>query len=103
MVTIGRASSADPGNPVTTVSAFETNGFDAAFGYESIFTDNLDIQDGTWFVTPDAINAYPVGDDNRVLLAQITTTASLYYQLNIQINENGVGGNVIQYSPIPTS
>lgn len=101
MVTIGRASSADPGNPVTAVSALETNGFDAAFGYESIFTDNLDIQDGTWFVTPDAINAYPVGDDNRVLLAQITTTASLYYQLNIQINENGVGGNVIQYSPDP--
>lgn len=99
-VTIGRAHNMDPGGAITAFSTEPASAFTVALssspgtdGYAS----NLEIVDGTWFTTPDQVNAQGQGDDFRVLLAQITCIGIPEYQLNLQMNDGGVGGTVLQY------
>ncbi|MGB0423105.1 MAG: DUF7619 domain-containing protein, partial [Flavobacteriales bacterium] len=58
---------------------------------------NLEIQDGTWFALPTALNAYGVGENNRVLLGQFTTDGIFSYKINIQVLDGGVGGDQYFY------
>ena len=100
MVTIGRASSGDPGGSVTAVSVLPSNTVvDDAFGaaLPSQFNTDLVMLDGTWFSTPDQVNTNGVGPNFRVLLAQITTTGDIEYNLNIQLLDGGIGGAALKY------
>lgn len=97
MVTIGRANSADPGGAVTDVFVAGGTDFENAFGTGALPGSNLEMIDGAWFSTPDQINTYGQGVDNRVLLAQITTESLPTYALNVQVIDGGIGGQEILY------
>ena len=106
MVTIGRANAGDPGGSVTAVSVIPSNtAIDDAFGatLPSQFNADLVMLDGTWFSTPDQVNTNGVGPNFRVLLAQITTTGDIEYNLNIQLLDDGIGGTALKYVWDPAS
>jgi len=100
VVTIGRADSSDLGGGITTVSMDPSNTvWSEVFGATTtgyIDTD-LELIDGTWFSTPDVVNTVGVGEDFSVLLAQITTDGTLEYQLNVQVIDEGLGGNSLHF------
>ena len=99
MVTIGRENNAAPGGSVIAISATASVDFETAFHTSGAdaFSPALEVQDGTWFSTPDQVNTLGVGEDNRILLAQITSTGLPYYALNVQTLDGGVGGTVWNY------
>ena len=97
MITIGRANSADPGGAITAVVADPANAFADALGAAATSGADLVLTDGTWFTTPDQVNAYGTGTDFRVLLGQVTCSGDVEYQLNVQLNDGGIGGTVLQY------
>ena len=97
MVTIGRESSATPGGAITAVVADPPGAFDNALGGFATSGADLVLTDGTWFTTPDQVNALGTGPDFRVLLGQVTCSGDVEYQLNVQLNDGGVGGAVLQY------
>ncbi|MGB0138000.1 MAG: hypothetical protein ACPF83_12250, partial [Flavobacteriales bacterium] len=97
MVTIGRASSADPGGAITAVVADPVNAFADALGAAATSGVDLVLTDGTWYTSVDQVNAYGTGTDFRVLLGQVTCSGDVEYQLNIQLNDGGIGGNILQY------
>lgn len=97
MVTIGRESSAAVGGGVTYVSSVPgPTVFDESFG-DVEWAPNLNVGDGVWFSVVTEVNTYGQGDDLKVLLAQITTTAELDFKLNIQVMDGGIGGILQQY------
>lgn len=55
-------------------------------------TTNLFETDGSVFTLPTLANAYGVGANNRVLLAQLTTTGEIEYGINVSTLTGGVGG-----------
>ena len=99
MVTIGRAHSGDPGGSVSAVSTLPTTDiFEERLGpISSGFGSGLLVQDGAWFSTPDQINCYPQGPDNRILLAQVTCAGDVIYNLNVQVLDGGAGGDEVLY------
>ena len=63
---------------------------------------NLDMQDGSWFATNSAganDQGLPFGLDNRVLLAQVAIPigSTLEYCLNLQIFDEAIGANSVEY------
>ncbi len=101
-VTIGRANSLDPGGVINVAESLPgtalTDGFGAEGGSE--FDSNITMIDGSWFALMGDVNGLPTGDDNRVLLAQITTDGELGYCLNLQVFPLGVGSNAQLYTGI---
>lgn len=104
-VTIGRASSADPGG---FISAFSTLPNDSLFqthfdtgGPVDEFDANLEMQDGAWFTPIGNVNGYGIDQGGpgpyRVLLAQVTTNGILEYRLNIQMHDEGESDNALYY------
>ncbi len=63
------------------------------------FGPDLLMVDGAWFLPNDgSCNGFPVGPDNRVLIAQVTVpTGTLEYALNISMFDEGVGANQLIY------
>ena len=86
-LTIGAANSG-PG-----VTVFE-------IGYQPEITASFDTNpgvnffgnDGSVFSTPGSANTLPVGPNNRVLLAQLTTDGDISYGINISVQIGGVLG-----------
>ena len=97
MVTIGRENSATPGGAITAVVANPADAFINTLGPAAVSGADLVLTDGTWFTTPDQINALGTGPDFRVLLGQVTCSGDVEYQLNVQLNDGGIGGPVLQY------
>ena len=103
MVTIGRANSGEAGVGITAVSVLPNNTvIGDSFG-GAVAGPDLVMQDGTWFSTPDGVNTNGQSANFRVLLAQITTTQDLEYNLNIQVIDGGIGGTEIKYVWDPAS
>lgn len=99
-ITIGRANSDDPGNTITAVSSLpDGTVFDVAFtaGGDDEWDSNAVVNDGAWFTPIGGVNGYGTDDDNRVLIAQITSTEDLYYKLNLQIFNNADQEDVYFY------
>lgn len=98
-VTIGRASSGDPGGGITALLSLPVGAmFDDSFAADGPnLQTNLYMEDGVWFSTPDNANTFGQGENFTVLLAQITTTGDLQYQLNLQMLDGGVGGVPMSY------
>lgn len=98
-ITIGRANSDDPGSSISEI-ALDPNPevFIDSFsgGVEDTINPNLIVNDGIWFSAIVDVNGLGTGPDNRVLLAQITSTEDLYYKLNLQIFNDGDGLNDTQ-------
>lgn len=94
-VTIGRASSADPGATINVIESLPGTALDEGFGASggAEFDSNVTLIDGGWFALNGDVNGLGVGPDNRVLLAQITTDGELEYCLNIQVFPLGDAGN----------
>jgi hypothetical protein len=100
-LTIGRASSADPGSAVQSASSCpNASALSTSFNTSPTGQD-LNLCDGAVFVITGNTNGFPVGPLNRVLLAQITMPAAnaLEYKLNLQIFDEGigVGANQLRY------
>lgn len=102
MVTIGRASDADPGQAtaIATIAPSSTV-LNEAMGVSVPGTDEFDstvtITDGSWFTFPGDVNSVGSGVDNRILVAQITAAAEPEYQLNCQVLDGGIGGAQLLY------
>ena len=87
----GLAGAADPsivGDSVIT-PFFLTN--------ESPGLEVNDLIGGSWFVLSDASNGLP-DEDLRVLIMQVTTTGSIFGNLNYQVFEGGLGENDVNVS-----
>jgi len=73
-------------------------------GYETSFGNGIgsdfSMQDGIWFDLPPDINIYPVGPEHRVLIAQITTSNPLSWELSVQVRNAGSFVGAITYEPI---
>ena len=50
---------------------------------------------GAWYILNGSSNGYPDAENNRVLLAQLTTEGTISGVVNVQIFENGSGSNSI--------
>jgi hypothetical protein len=87
-VTIGRASSADPGGDITALSTNPVGAFADHFGTTAPgvneMSSNFSCSDGSWLTLSMEPNGYGIGPDNRILLAQVTTDGELEYNLNLQ-------------------
>ena len=108
MVTIGRENSGVPGASITAVAVLPSStAISTAFGTDSPLAPEIDtdlvLQDGTWFSTPDGANTTGQGANFRVLLAQITTSGDLEYNLNLQLIDGGLGGTAYKYVWNPAS
>ncbi len=84
-LTIGAANSG-PGVNVFTVGLPLTPSFNTSPGV------NFFGVDGSVFATPGSPNTLPVGPNNRVLLAQLTTDGDISYGINVSIQIGGVPG-----------
>lgn len=59
--------------------------------------ENLNVVDGAWFTLITSTNGFAVGDDNRVLIGQITTDGDLSVCMNFQVFPGGVSGELTAY------
>ena len=50
---------------------------------------------GAWYVLNGSSNGYPDAENNRVLMAQLTTEGTISGVVNVQVFENGLGSNSI--------
>lgn len=66
-------------------------------------TEDLIVEDGVVYALPTSPNAYGLGENNRVLLGQITTNGIFQYKFNIQVLDGGVGGQGYIYMAANTS
>lgn len=94
-LTIGMENGSDPG----TVFAAFTNPQDPFSDSFSLGApgNSFFVQDGVVFATVDQPNSYPSGEDNRILLAQLTTDGDLGFQFALQIFNEGNGDDVYIY------
>ena len=96
-VTIGRQNSASPGNAINVLTTPEGL-LTPAFGSSSEFGTPALISDGGWFTFAGDSNGLPVGDDNRVLLMQVSCPQDeLVFALNIRIWDESIAANAISY------
>lgn len=93
-LTIGQATSADPGqtqaifsNPADPI----TPAFSAENGSSFI------VVDGTIFTTNGSVNGLPSGPNNRVLLGQFTTDGNFSFDINLQVFDGGDGNQNLVY------
>lgn len=84
-LTIGAANSG-PGVNVFTVGLPLAPSFNTNPGVNFFGTD------GSVFSTPGSPNTLPVGPNNRVLLAQLTTDGDISYGINVSVQPGGVPG-----------
>jgi len=101
MVTIGRASSADPGAAISVAASNPAGYFaDASNFVLGLPTGNdMNLIDGSWYALNGDVNGLGTGPNNRVLLGQFTVTQPLSFKMNIQIINDGIGipSNNLQY------
>lgn len=100
-LTIGADDSAYPGtvdssfvNPLSITPSFGQD-YNDPYPGESFFAS-----DCIWFAPDGEPNGYP-DENNRVLLAQLTTTGTLSFKLNLRVYDDGDPNNVIDYVSTP--
>jgi hypothetical protein len=99
-VTIGRASSLDPGTDITAQQAGSEPWLDAfAAGEDIVINGNIG---GAWFTLFPGENGY-AGDDFKVLIGQFTTQGVVSGFVNAQIFLNGVQADDANYTCFPFS
>ena len=86
-LTIGAASSG-PGISVFQLGAEP----DLSASFDTNPGANYMVENASIFTLPGTPNSMPVGPDNRVLLAQLTTDGDLSYGLNVAVQIGGVPG-----------
>lgn len=104
-VTIGRATSSDPGNAITAISTLPDQFvFQTAFGADGGLDEvdeNLFVSDGAVFTPAGGVNSLGIDQGGpgpyRVLIAQITSDGDLEYQINAQIFDESDGQNALMY------
>jgi len=95
-LTVGRSSNDDPGM-TSFVSLFPPSVFQSSFDTTPLGPD-LEIEDGFWGVLdPSQPNRLQVGEDNEVLLAQITTSNELSWNFNVQVGNGSWEDNDLYY------
>ncbi len=82
-LTIGVETVSEPGSVLAAFTVPE-NPFADSFGLGAP-GNSFFVQDGIVFATLDQPNSYPTGEDNRILLAQLTTDGDLGFQFALQI------------------
>jgi hypothetical protein len=82
-LTRGIETNADPG-VVLAAFTVPSNPLPNSFGPNSP-GNSFFVQDGLVFSTNDQPNSFPTGEDNRILLAQLTTDGDLGFQFALQI------------------
>jgi uncharacterized repeat protein (TIGR01451 family) len=96
-LTIGRASSQDSGNAINVLTT-PPGQLNPTFGNTFTIGQPSSVNDGAWFALSGDVNGFPVGDDHRVLLMQLTCPQDqLLFAINLQIFDEGVGANSLYY------
>jgi hypothetical protein len=72
--------------------------FSSTSSTEDEVDGNLSVIDGLWYhLNPDA-DGVATGDDNRVLIAQVTTDGDISVCMNFQVFLHGMVGDMVDYS-----
>lgn len=102
-VTVGREDADAIGGGINYISLLPNeDAFAPVFGTDEIWGADLLLDDGAWFGLPTDDNTLGQGPEFEVLLAQITTSSDLYFNLNVQVLDGGTGGIIQQYVWDPT-
>jgi uncharacterized repeat protein (TIGR01451 family) len=106
-LTIGKSNSQDPGADILTSEYSPGDALENAFDNTG---ENALISDGAWTsFNPMGVNHLPVGPNNLVFIAQITTDGEPFWKLNFQVYDTDLGAiqfvwdanNVDPYPPFP--
>ena len=102
-LTIGMSSETSPDvvdssfvDPTSITPSFGQD-FNEPYPGESFFAT-----DCIWFAPDGELNGFPDAN-NRVLLAQLTTTGALTFKLNLRVYDDGDPNNVIDYVSTPNT
>jgi len=95
-VTVGIDGPPDAAADQGGLQIVESTSWVSSFEAGNSIAMNSTYGDG-WFSLPTNSNGIP-DEDDRVLLAQLTTTGHISGQLYLQVLEGGVGGNAAQYA-----